>query len=193
MEFMADEARKALSEIPTRLPKRLTGFNMVRAFEDRARLTKATVWLHELHGDPITGKTKKQYRQELGFGKDDDIPQVQRLDERPPELEIEVTIENPNQRGMPLTYLEGLSDLEFTVSSQTVKRNVVVVRWEIQGTHGATLFGIPPTGRDISLAGITWIAFEEARNPDRSSNAWATDEWTYWDLPSVMEQIGGSP
>jgi predicted ester cyclase len=193
MEFMADEARKALTELPLRLPRRLTGFNMVRSFEDRARLTKAAVWLHELHGDPITGKTKRQYRQELGFGLDDENVQLQKLKERPPELEIEVTIENPDQRGMPRTYLEGLSDVEFTASSQTVKLNNVAIRWEIEGTHGATLFGVPPTGRLISLAGITWMAFEETRNPDRSSTVWATDEWTYWDLPSLMAQIGASP
>jgi hypothetical protein len=37
------------------------------------------------------------------------------------------------------------------------------------------------------------MAFDEKQNPDGSSEAWATDEWTYWDLPSLMEQVGASP
>jgi predicted ester cyclase len=195
MDFMADKARKAFYELPPRQPRRLTGYNMVRALGDRARVRMTTVWLHELHGDPITGKTKRQYREELGYDKDQEQVELERVLEKklPPELEVEVTIENPNHRGMPLTYLEGLSDLEFTASSQTVKVDVVIIRWEVQGTHSATLLGVPPTGRHISLAGITWIAFEQTQNADLSNDVRATDEWTYWDLPSLMEQIGASP
>jgi predicted ester cyclase len=212
MEFMANEAKNVMSQLSMRLPKRLVIFNTLRAFGDRARLRKATIWLHELHGDPITGKTKREYREELGFGKQEELGDegaglsedaaagvggdgagVVEEPKKNPELEIDVTIENLNHRGMPLTYLEALSDVQFSASTQTVKLNVVVIRWEVEGTHSGRFLGVPPTGRRVSLTGITWIAFEDTRNPDRSSNVWATDEWTYWDLPSVMEQIGASP
>jgi predicted ester cyclase len=210
MEFMADEAKKAMNELAFRLPRRLTNYISLRGFGEGARLRKAASWLHELNGDPVTGKTKREYRQELGFGKYEEAGEegaglsedagmsgggggVAEESQKNPRLEIEVTIEDIPHRGMPLTYLDGLSEVEFTVSSQTVKLNVVVIRWEIEATHGATLFGVSPTGRRISLAGITWIAFDESRNPDGSSNVWATDEWTYWDMPSLMEQIGASP
>jgi predicted ester cyclase len=192
MEFMADEARKALSEIPTRRPKRLSGYQKLRAFGDGHRLRGTILWLHELHGDPVKGKTKREARQELGFGRHEDEKLVAAAQNM--ELEIEVTVDDVAHRGMPLTYLEALSDVEFTASSQAVQVNVVVVRWEIQGTHGAgALFGVPPTGKRVSFSGITWVAFEETRNPDRSANVRGTDEWTYWDLPSLMQQIGASP
>jgi predicted ester cyclase len=206
VDFMANEAKKAFGDLAMRLPKRLTNYNTLRGFREGARLRNAAKWLHELNGDPVTGKTKREYRQELGFvevegaaelaesgvGEPEGVPELDQTVKRP-ELEIHVTIENPAHRGMPLTYLEGLSDVEFTVSSQSVKVSVVVIRWEIEATHGGTLFGVSPTGRRISLAGITWIAFDESENPDGSSNLWATDEWTYWDMPSLMQQIGASP
>lgn len=192
MEFMANEARKALPKLPMRQPHRLRDYNMLLAFGERARLRETTIWIHELHGDPFKGKTKREYREELGFGKHDQEGHIVEL-VTSTELEIEVLIENLPHRGMPLTYLDGLSEMHFTASSQTVKKDIVVIRWEIEATHGATLFGVPPTGRRVSFAGITWIAFEEERNPDGSRKVWATDEWTYWDLPSVMEQIGASP
>jgi predicted ester cyclase len=204
MEFMANEAKKAMPELAFRLPGRLTSYNALRGFGEGARMRKAATWLHELHGDPVTGKTKREYRRELGFGKEgeegeegaglsEDAMALGAEPTKNPHLEIEVTIENPDHWGMPLTYLEGLSDLEFTASSQTVKLNAVVIRWEIEATHGATLLGVSPTGRRISFAGITWIAFDESQNPDGSRNVWATGEWTYWDMPSVMEQIGALP
>jgi predicted ester cyclase len=194
MEFMANEARRVLPDLPMRQPKRLALYNMLVAYGERERLRETTVWLHQLHGDPMTGKTKREYRQELGFGKHDEDRNLAEMVESPDrELEVEVEIGDPPHRGMPLAYLEGLSDMEFNASSQTIKENVLVTRWEVEGTHGATLLGVPPTGRRISLAGITWIAFEEKQNPDGSRNVWATGEWTYWDLPSLMEQIGASP
>jgi hypothetical protein len=192
MELMANEARRALSELPARQPKRLLNYNLARAFRERARARQVTNWLHELHGDPVTGRAKREYREEFGFVSEEEEAAPDQDPEKR-EFEVEVTIENPTPRGMPFTYLAGLSDVEFRASSQTAKSNAVITRWEIEGTHDGTLLGVPRTGRHISLAGITWIAFEEQVNPDRSSIAWATDEWTYWDLPSLMEQIGAQP
>ena len=92
---------------------------------------------------------------------------------------------------MPLTYLEGLSEMEFTATSQVAKHLAVVTRWEVYGKHSGELLGVPPTGRQVTLTGMTWIQFDEQLNPDgpgRTSRGLET--WTYWDLPSLLEQIG---
>jgi hypothetical protein len=193
MDLMADEARKALSELPARQPKRLIRYNRISGFRERAPGRKATRWLHELHGDPVLGRAKREYRKEFGYASEEEEA-LKNLDPgSSAELEIEVTIENPTPRGMPRLYLEGVSDIEFKASSQTVTTDAVVTRWEIEGTHDRPLLGVPATGTRISLAGITWLAIEREMNPDGSVRAWATDEWTYWDLPSLMQQIGASP
>jgi hypothetical protein len=193
MGLMADGARKALSELPGRQPKRLIRYNRVTAFRERAPARKATIWLHAVHGDPVMGRAKREYRKEFGYASEEEDA-LKNLDPgQMAELDVEVTIDNPTPRGMPRLYLAGMSDIEFKASSQTVVSNAVVSRWEIEGVHSGPLLGVPATGTRISLTGITWLAFEREQNPDGSTRAWATDEWTYWDLPSLMQQIGASP
>jgi hypothetical protein len=191
--FHADNARKALSEIPPRQPKRLFGYNMLRSYSERVRLRETTKWLHALHGDPITGRSKREVRIELGLiTEDQDATMSEFVGTDLTKIEIE--IEDPPRYGMPLTYLDGLSAIEFRVSNQTVKHTVVVTRWELGGTHSAVLLGVPPTGRSVSIAGITWLKFgEDEPMPDGSRRGVATEAWSYWDLQSLMDQIGATP
>jgi hypothetical protein len=192
LALQADKARKALSRIPAKQPKRLVGYNLLAGFRERHRLKKSTIWLHAINGDPVRGKDKKEMRKELGFDRHDD-EQLLAGTVQNRAMEVEVIIEDPPRHGMPLTYLDGLSQVEFKASSQAVRENVVVTRWEVVGTHSERLLGVPPTGKTVSFLGISWLKFEEERTPEGGWKTWATDEWTFWDLPSLMEQIGATP
>jgi hypothetical protein len=201
MELLADKARKALNELPGRLPRRMRIYMMFRAVGERERAKATRAWLHAIHGDPITGKDKKTIRRELAmkdapgesadlFGADALMVQDGGMDEDT--LKVDAKIENPNRHGMPLTYLDGLSDIELASRSEIARESFVVVRWELTGTHSGELLGVPPTHATVSLSGITSVKFDEAPNPDGGRRMWATDEWTYWDLPSLMAQIGAA-
>jgi hypothetical protein len=191
--FQADNARKALSEMPARQPKRLYGYNLLRSYSERMRLRETTKWLHALHGDPITGRSKREVRIELGLVSEDQEGKMSEF-VGTDLTKLEIDIEDPPRYGMPLTYLDGLSAIEFRVSNQTVKHTVVVTRWEVGGTHSALLLGVPPTGRIVSFAGITWLKFaEDEPQPDGSRRGVATEVWSYWDLQSLMDQIGATP
>jgi predicted ester cyclase len=191
--LQADKARKALSEIPARQPKRLAGYRMLVAYKERLHLRETTIWLHALHGDAITGKTKREVRKELGLVKHDEDVTLSEYTGTDV-TKIEVVVDDPARYGMPLTYLDGLSEIEFRASTQTVKDNAVVTRWEVAGTHSGVLLGVPPTGRSVVIAGITWLKFgEEETQPDGSRTVSATEAWSYWDLPALMEQIGATP
>jgi hypothetical protein len=199
--LQADEARKALSDLPGRLPKRLRGYMAVRLFGERALVRESRIWLHAVNGDAITGKDKRTVRKEL-FGRTDEEEamgdaepdaQVQQGDMEAKELEVDVTFEDPQPHGMPLTYLEGLSDIELSATSNIVKDNVVVLRWEISGTHSRELLGVAPTQTAVTVVGITSIKFDEKPKSEGGREMWATDEWTFWDLPSLMQQIGATP
>ncbi len=199
----ADGARKAITKIPMRQSKRLRGYNMMVNFGQRERGKETTAWLHAIHGDEATGRKKSEVRQELGYATESADGEGEPMD--PAEmaggvaarfvgrehLAVKVTIEDPVQHGMPLAYLDGLSEMEFTATSQVAKDKAVVTRWEVHGKHSGELLGVPSSGRVVTLTGMTWVEFDEEINPDgpgRVSRALAT--WTYWDLPSLLEQIG---
>ena len=190
--FQADEARKLLSTLPARQPKRLVGFNKLVNYHERTKAREVTNWLHDLNGHSLTGQLKKEAREELGY-KDADAEAIgsDRFLGRE-ELEIDVEIEDPTRHGMELTYLDGLSDIEFTGTSQMQKRESVITRWEVIGKHTETMLGIAPTRRQVTITGMTMLKFAEEPRPGGGRVARATDEWTYWDLPSLMQQLGAS-
>jgi hypothetical protein len=202
----ADAARKAITKIPVRQSKRLRGYNMMVNFGQRERGREATAWLHSIHGDEATGRQKSEIRQELGYAKESADDEAEAMD--PAEmaggvaarfvgrehLAVEVTIEDPVRHGMPLVYLNGLSEMEFTATSQVAKDKAVVTRWEVHGKHSGELLGVPPTGKEVTVTGMTWVAFDEQINPDGPGRlSRGLETWTYWDLPSLAEQIGAGP
>jgi hypothetical protein len=191
--FQADDARKLLSTLPARQPKRLIGFNKLRNYHERAKAREVVNWLHEVNRHALTGQTKKEARKELGYeDADAEDPGSNRFLGRE-ELEIDVEINEFTQHGMELSYLDGLSDIEFTAVSQTQKRDSVITRWEVIGRHTGTLFGVAPSNREVTITGMTMMKFAEEPRPGGGRRAWATDGWTYWDLPSLLEQLGASP
>ncbi len=201
MTLQADKARKALNELPMRLPERVGQYVAGRAFVEAQRSRAAVKWLHEINGDPFKGRPKAEVRKEL-FGAEEAAADAARdatgpaslvATELDPKSEVKVTIEGPARRGMPLTYLDGLSDIEVRMNGQTVKQKVVALRWEVTGRHTAPLFGVSPTGTEVSIPGITWIVFDERRNPEGNVETWATDEWAVWDILALMRQIGATP
>jgi hypothetical protein len=189
--LQADEARKALTRLPAKLPRRLFGYNQLKGFTERTRARETLRWLHALNGDPIIGKTKREFRAELGYDVEQDEG-LARMKVDKKELDIDVVIEDFARHGMEMFYLEGLSDTEFTASSQLSKDARVVTRWEVTGLHAGTILGMPPTRRSLTITGMTMMTFSEERKPEGGRVMRATDEWTYWDLPGLMEQIGAT-
>ncbi len=49
----------------------------------------------------------------------------------------------------------GLPDVEVVSEDMIAEGDQVVVRWRAQGTHTGGLLGIPPTGKQVTLTGIT--------------------------------------
>jgi steroid delta-isomerase-like uncharacterized protein len=57
-------------------------------------------------------------------------------------------------------------------------------RFVQRGRHGGELMGVPPSGREVELAGITILAFRDGRVVER---------WTQADMLGLMGQIGALP
>jgi steroid delta-isomerase-like uncharacterized protein len=81
-------------------------------------------------------------------------------------------------------YLTGFPDGTITVDDQIAEGDVVATRWTARGTNTGELMGVPPTGRQVTLAGITYGRIVDGK---------AREAWVLWDTFAMMQQLGAVP
>lgn len=81
-------------------------------------------------------------------------------------------------------YRSAFPDLELSVEAQYAEADVVVTRWAARGTHQGELMGVPPSGKTMSISGITIGRIVDGK---------IQEEWTNWDGLGLMQQIGAMP
>jgi steroid delta-isomerase-like uncharacterized protein len=105
----------------------------------------------------------------------------------------EVVNHDPNQgdiRGLDAvreyltSYVEAFPDLRMIVEDQVAEGDKVVTRWRAEGTHEGELQGMPASGNQISVEGITIERFEGGK---------IVEAWDNADFLGLMQQIGGMP
>ena len=78
-------------------------------------------------------------------------------------------------------YRAAFPDLQVSVEQQIAEGEWVVTRWSTRGTHEGELFGIAPTGRLVTVTGISI---------QRIVGGKIVEDWTNWDTWGLMLQIG---
>jgi steroid delta-isomerase-like uncharacterized protein len=78
----------------------------------------------------------------------------------------------------------GLADLQVRVDDQVADGDTVVTRWTATARHEGDLFGIAPTGRAVTITGISIERFHDGR---------IVEDWAYWDALGLMRQLGVVP
>jgi steroid delta-isomerase-like uncharacterized protein len=81
-------------------------------------------------------------------------------------------------------YRTAFPDLELTVDDQLADGDLVATRFTARGTHRGPLMGIPPTGRKVTVTGISI---------DRMVNGKSAESWTNYDVMGMMQQLGILP
>jgi len=81
-------------------------------------------------------------------------------------------------------YISAFPDAEITVEDQVAEGDTVVTRWAARGTHQGELFGVPPSGNRVEVAGITVSRIEGSK---------IVEEWDNYDALGMMQQIGAIP
>lgn len=81
-------------------------------------------------------------------------------------------------------YRDAFPDLRMTVEQAIAEGDLVTIRWTARGTHKGELFGIPPTGKQATVTGITI---------DRYAGGKIAESWTNWDTLGLLQQIGAVP
>jgi len=83
-----------------------------------------------------------------------------------------------------MLYRTAFPDAHYTVEDQIAERDKVVTRWSGRGTHQGPLMGIPPTGKQGTVTGISIDRFEGGK---------IVETWTELDALGMMQQLGAIP
>ena len=87
----------------------------------------------------------------------------------------------PAVQGMLAAFRAGFPDLHITVQDSFGAGDRAVVRWQMTGTHTADLFGMPPTGKAVTVNGISIV---------REAGGLIVEDWVSEDTAGMMRQLG---
>lgn len=76
-------------------------------------------------------------------------------------------------------------DVHYSIEEPIVAHgDLVVTRWRAHGTHRGTIFGVPPTEKEVEWAGITIWRIHQGR---------IAEAWVCRDTFAILRQIGALP
>jgi steroid delta-isomerase-like uncharacterized protein len=81
-------------------------------------------------------------------------------------------------------FRSGMPDLRVVIEDLIAEGDKVAVRYTLEGTHEGELFGVPPTGRRLSIKSIT---------VERVSDGKIREHWRVTDSLDMMQQLGAIP
>jgi steroid delta-isomerase-like uncharacterized protein len=81
-------------------------------------------------------------------------------------------------------YVAAFPDMELKVEDQVAEGDKVVSRWSARGTQKGELMGIPATGKQATVTGITI---------DRLESGKIVESWNNWDTLGLLQQLGVVP
>jgi steroid delta-isomerase-like uncharacterized protein len=81
-------------------------------------------------------------------------------------------------------FVTGFPDLRFNVEEMVAENDKVAVGWTISGTHKGEFRGISPTGRKVSVEGITI---------NQIAGGKIMDSYISLDYLGLMQQLGAAP
>lgn len=82
------------------------------------------------------------------------------------------------------TYRAAFPDARITVKTQLAEGDLVATRWIGRGTHEGELMGIKPTGKQVTVSGLTVSRLEGGK---------IVEEFQNWDTFGMMQQLGAVP
>jgi predicted ester cyclase len=82
------------------------------------------------------------------------------------------------------TYRAAFPDARITVEQQLAEGDLVATRWTGRGTHEGELMGITPTGKQVTVSGLTITRLEGDKIVEGFLN---------WDTFGMMQQLDAVP
>ncbi len=60
-------------------------------------------------------------------------------------------------------YLTGFSDISFTIKDVFGQGDKIVKHWNFKGKHTGVFFGIPATGKEVNVDGVTLVKMKDGK------------------------------
>jgi steroid delta-isomerase-like uncharacterized protein len=80
--------------------------------------------------------------------------------------------------------LTAFPDLHLTLEDIIVEGDRVAVRWTMRGTHQGASLGMPPTGKQFTIPGVSLLYLERGK---------VVEAWIVQDQLSMLQQLGLVP
>ena len=77
-----------------------------------------------------------------------------------------------------------MPDATLSLDRVVIQGDLVTVFWRVRGTHAGKLFGIAPTGRQVSISGVA---------VDRLRGGKVVEHWEFPDVSAFLRQFEGEP
>jgi steroid delta-isomerase-like uncharacterized protein len=82
------------------------------------------------------------------------------------------------------TYRTAFPDARITVEDQLAEGDLVATRWSGRGRHEAELMGVQPTGKQVTVSGLTISRLKGGK---------IVEEFSNWDTFGMLQQLGAIP
>lgn len=79
-----------------------------------------------------------------------------------------------------MNFLNGFSDIEFSIPEVIGQGNRLVKHWNFKGTHTGNFFGIPASGNKLNLSGTTLVTIKDGK---------IAKEHDFFDMMSMITQL----
>lgn len=83
-----------------------------------------------------------------------------------------------------IMYRTTFPDVQFTVEDIFAEGDKVATRWKAVGTHKGPLMGMDPTGKQVTVTGVSI---------SRIADGVIAEEWVYRDSIGMLRQLGVVP
>ena len=81
-------------------------------------------------------------------------------------------------------YRDACPDMYYDIKDMVAEGDKVVVRWVGRGTQKGEIMGIAPTGKEMTVTGISILHIVGGK---------IAEEWTEMDMLGVLQQLGAFP
>jgi steroid delta-isomerase-like uncharacterized protein len=81
-------------------------------------------------------------------------------------------------------YRSAFPEVHIEIEDQIAEGDKVASRWVARGTHEGDLMGLPPSGKQVTVVGMTI---------DRVAEGKVAETWDSYDALGMMQQIGAIP